>query len=55
MSAHVLLILFNELGFCNAFNKFNDTGARMLDLIYHNISLISRNVIMDVVTFSENL
>ena len=49
MSAHVLLILLNELGkrdkmrglpsilslFRNEFNKFNNTGARMLDPIYH--------------------
>ena len=49
MSAHVLLNLLNELGkrdkmrglpsilslFCNEFNKFNDTRARMLDSIYH--------------------
>ena len=49
MSAHVLLNLLNELGksdkmrglpsilllFCNKFNKFNNTGARMLDSIYH--------------------
>ena len=49
MSAHVLLNLFNELGkrdkmqdlssipslFLNKFNKFNNTGARMLNLIYH--------------------
>ena len=49
MSAHVLLNLLNELGikirceavpsilsvFPNAFNKFNDTGARMQDSIYH--------------------
>ena len=50
MSAHVLLNLLNELGkrdkmrglpsilslfFCNEFNKFNKTGARMLDSIYH--------------------
>ena len=48
MSAHVLLILLNELGkrdkmrglpsilslFRNEFNKFNNTGARMLDSIY---------------------
>ena len=47
MSAHVLLILSNELGirdklrglpsilslFCNEFNKFNNTGERMLDSI----------------------
>ena len=49
MSAHVLLISLNELGkrdkmrglssilslFCNEFNKFNKTGARMLDSFYH--------------------
>ena len=49
MSAHVLLDLLNELGkrdkirglpsilslFHNKFNIFNNTGARMLDSIYH--------------------
>ena len=49
MSAHVLLNLLNQLGkrdkmrdlpsilflFRNEFNKFNNTGARMLDSIYH--------------------
>ena len=49
MSAHVVLILLNELGkrdkmrglssilshFRNAFNKFNNTRARMVDSIYH--------------------
>ena len=39
MSAHVLLNLLNELSillrFCNKFNKFNNTGAQMLDSIYH--------------------
>ena len=49
MSARFLLSLLNELGksdkmrglpsilslFCNEFNKFNNTGARMLDSIYH--------------------
>ena len=49
MSAHVLLNLLNELRkrykigglpsilslFPNLFNKFNNTGARMLDSIYH--------------------
>ena len=49
MSAHVLLNLSNELRkrdkmrglssilllFRNDFNKFNNTGARMLDSIYH--------------------
>ena len=49
MSAHVLLNLLNELGknirceavpsilsiFPNEFNKFNNTGARLQDSIYH--------------------
>ena len=49
MSAHVLLILLNELGkrdkmrslpsilslFRNEFDKFNNKGERMLDSIYH--------------------
>ena len=49
MSDHVLLNLLNELGerdkmrdmssilslFRNEFNKFNITGARMLDSFYH--------------------
>ena len=49
MSAHVLLILSNELGkrdkmrglpsilslFRNEFNKFSNTRIRMLDSIYH--------------------
>ena len=49
MSAHVLLNILKELGkrdkihglqsilslFCNKFNKFNNTRARMLDSIYH--------------------
>ena len=49
MSVHILLVLLNELGkrdkkrrlpsilslFRNEFNKFNNTGARMLDSIYH--------------------
>ena len=49
MSAHVLLNLLNELEksdkirclpsilllFRNDFNKFNNTGAQMLDSIYH--------------------
>ena len=49
MSAHVLLNLLDELGkrdkmrglpsilslFCNEFDKFNNTRARMLDSIYH--------------------
>ena len=45
MNAHVLLNLLNELTkrdkmqslslFRNKFNEFNNTGARMLDSIYH--------------------
>ena len=49
MSGHVSLYLLNELGkrdkkrglpsivflFCNEFNKFNNTEARMLDSIHH--------------------
>ena len=52
MSANVLLSLLNELGksdkmrgllsilspFRNEFNKFNNTGVRMLDSIYHFFS-----------------
>ena len=52
MSAHDLLNLLNELRksdkirglpsilslFCNKFNKFNHTGARTLDSIYHMTS-----------------
>ena len=52
MSAHALLNLSNKLGkrdkmrglqsilslFCNKFNKFNNTRARMLDPIYHMTS-----------------
>ena len=49
MSGHVLLNLINKLRkrdkmrglpsilslFCDEFKKFNNTGARMLDSIYH--------------------
>ena len=49
MSAHISLNLFNELRkrdklrglpsisslFPNEFNRFNNTGAQMLDSIYH--------------------
>ena len=80
MSAHVLLNLSNELkkrdyshfiSFSQEFNKFNNTGARMLDSIYHmtlkliknhifgvkmsRICHLLRNVIMDIITFPENL
>ena len=64
MSAHVLLNLLNELGksdkmrglpssvslFRNEFNKFNNTGARMLDSFYHMISKLPKNHIFDVRT-----
>ena len=53
LSAHVLLNLFNELGkrdkmrglpiilsfFRNAFNKSNNTKARMFYSIYHNYDI----------------
>ena len=85
MSAYVLLNLLNELGntdkmrgwssilslFLNEFNEFNNTGARMLDYIYHmTLKLLKdhfifvktsrfchllRNVIMDVITLRTNL
>ena len=62
MRAHVLLILFNELGkrdkmrglpsilslFRNEFNKFNKTRARMLDSIYHMTLRILCNLISGV-------
>ena len=57
--------------FCNEFNRINKTGAGMLDFIYHmtlkilkncifgvetsRFSHILRNVIIDVITFPENL
>ena len=57
--------------FRNEFNKFNNTGARIIDSIYHmtlkiltncifgvktsRFSLILCNVIMNVITFPENL
>ena len=58
MSVHVLLILLNEFGkrdkmrglpsmlslFHNEFNKFNNTGARMLDSIYHVTLKILNNI-----------
>ena len=61
MSAHVLLNLLNVLGksdkmrglpsilllFRNEFNKFNNTGARMLDSIYHMTNTLkSKDVII---------
>ena len=56
--------------FRNEFNKFNNTGARVLGSIYHmtlilkncifgvkmsRFSLILHNAIVDVITFPENL
>ena len=59
MSAHVLLNLLNKLRkrdkmrglpsilslFVNEFNKFNNTGARMLDSIYHMTLRLLLNLI----------
>ena len=85
MSALVLLNFLNELGksdkmqglpsnlllFRNEFHKFNNTGARMLDSIYHmtlnsikhrifgvetsRFCHLFRNGVMDFITFPENL
>ena len=61
MSAHVLFNLLNELKrnimrglpsilslFCNGFNKFNNTGARMLDSFYHLTLRLLLNLISGV-------
>ena len=62
MSAYVLFNLLNELGkeikceacrafylfFHNEFNKFNYTGARMLDSIYHMTLNILKKCIFGV-------
>ena len=64
MSAHVLSNLLNELKkrdkmrglpsilspFCNEFDKFNNTGARMLDSIYHMTLRLLSNLISGVKT-----
>ena len=64
MSAHVLLNLLNELGerdkvrglpsilslFCNEVNKFNNTGERILDSIYHYDTKITLNRVFGVKT-----
>ena len=64
MSAHVLLIILNELGerdkmrglpsilslFRNEFYKFNKARARMLDSIYHMTLRILLNLIFCVKT-----
>ena len=60
MSANVLLNLLNELRkrdkmqgfqtilsfFRNKFNKFNNTGARLLDSIYHMTLRLLKNQIL---------
>ena len=61
MSVHVLLILLSSLAkekkpeacrafnlFCNKLNKLNNTGAQMLDSIYHMILKILKNCIFGV-------
>ena len=60
MSAHILLIILNKFGkrdqmrilslFRNEFNKFNNTGARMLDYIYHMPLRLLLSPISDVKT-----
>ena len=64
MGAHVLLNLLNEMGkkirceampsilsvFPNEVNKFNNTGARMQDSVYHmtyDFAIRKRDVFMD--------
>ena len=54
MSAHALLNCLNELSKRdkildkprNEFNKFNSTGAQMLDSIYHMTSKLNKNHIL---------
>ena len=61
MRVHVLLDLLNDLRrvkmpslpsilslFLNEFNKFNNTGAQMLDSIYHRTLLLLKNPIFGV-------
>ena len=64
IAAHGLLNLLNELGkrnemrglpsilslFCNEFNKFNNTRARMLDSIYHMTLKILKSLISELKT-----
>ena len=64
MSDHVLLNLFNVLGksnkmrgspsilllINNSVNKFNNTGARTLDSIYHMVLKLSKHPIFGVKT-----
>ena len=71
MSAHVLLNLLNELGkrdkmrglpnilslFCNEFNKFNNTRARMFNSIYHTTNTLKsdfwRKTVMILSLFTQ--
>ena len=80
MGAHVLLNLLNKMGkdikcqawrafvslFRSEFNNLNNTGAWMLEYIYHMMKSnfwrnffyfchYVRNDVMDVITFSETL
>ena len=62
--AHVLLDLLNEFRksdksrrlprklspFLTEFNKFNNTGARMLDSVYHMTLILIKNRIFEVKT-----
>ena len=57
-SSSILFLFRNEI------NKFNNTGARMLDSTYYMNKcktssfchyMYVRNVLMDVITFTENL
>ena len=54
ISAHVLLNLLKELlaklfiAFSQEFNKFNNTGARILDSIYHMAFKLLNNLIFGV-------
>ena len=63
-AAYILLNLLNKLGkrdkmrglpsilslFRNKFNKFNSTGAQMLDSIYHRTLKLLKNNIFDLKT-----
>ena len=50
MSAHVLLNLLNKFLSHNKFDKFNNTGAQMLDSINHMILKLLLNRIFGVKT-----
>ena len=69
MSAHVLLNLLNELGkrdkmrglpsilslFCNEFNKFNNTRARMLDSNYHMTNTAAKSNYLKFTAYKESI